>query len=99
MVLCVRGVGVIGRVVRSVGGVSLCVCREVVCRASGCGLCMENIYVFYGLDVVRLGPACVDWMGMDSMRAFDVMHSSTRADACGRRGIDDDGWERETKTR
>jgi hypothetical protein len=60
-----------------------------------------RIYV-YSMDWMSSvsGPrAWIDAMGMDSMRAFDVMHSSTRADACGRRGIDDDGWERETKTR
>jgi len=72
------------------------------------GVSCEWVWSLYGEYMCILWIGCrpsrarvrgLDGMGMDSMRAFDVMHSSTRADACGRRGIDDDGWERETKTR
>ena len=66
----------------------MCVYVEVVCRTIGFGLCMERRYVFYGRSIGS------DWIRLDDSRV-----ASTRARERGRHGIDDDGWERQTKTR
>lgn len=74
----------------------MCVCVErevVVCRMSGFGGCMGNIYVFY-VDG-WIGPA---WIGFEWIR-FARAFVDARARTRGRRGIDDEGWERETTAR
>ncbi len=81
--------------------VCVCVCRErevVVCRMSGFWWLYGGIYMYSMWMYSRdgwIGPA---WIGFEWIR-FARAFVDARARTRGRRGIDDEGWERETTAR